>query len=248
MSDIFWASKPSILFERKGTNIKIWPSADMHYVSKLNAVTRLTIILTILGYMYNQSSNILIVGVVTIILILLIHMYYKKTGKKITALFQTTDTSSFDDEENGIEGFSMSPSTVISNPVTLKKHLRSDFSKTTSKNPLSNVLLTDIHDDPEKKSAPPAFQGQVYGDINNATKQMVKDVNEDHPNIDKKLFGTLGENFDFDRNMRQFHSTANTRVVNDQGAFANYLYGNMPSCKEGDVIQCSANNQRYTNY
>jgi hypothetical protein len=31
-----------------------------------------------------------------------------------------------------------------------------------------------------------------------------------------------------------FFSTANTRVVNDQGAFGKYLYGDMPSAKESN--------------
>ena len=31
---------------------------------------------------------------------------------------------------------------------------------------------------------------------------------------------------------RVFYSTANTRVANDQGAFGQYLYGDMPSSKE----------------
>jgi hypothetical protein len=31
--------------------------------------------------------------------------------------------------------------------------------------------------------------------------------------------------------MMRFYSTANTRVTNDQGAFSQWLYGNMPSSK-----------------
>jgi len=48
--------------------------------------------------------------------------------------------------------------------------------------------------------------------------------------------------------MRQFSSTANTRIVNDQGAFAQFLYGNMPSCKDGDVMKCSSSDTRLTPY
>ena len=33
-----------------------------------------------------------------------------------------------------------------------------------------------------------------------------------------------------------------------QGAFAEYLYGDMPSCKDGDGIQCIKDNYRYTLY
>ena len=51
---------------------------------------------------------------------------------------------------------------------------------------------------------------------------MVENVNKSNPNIDKRIFSGLGENFDFDTSMRQFTSTANTRIVNDQGAFAQF--------------------------
>jgi hypothetical protein len=41
--------------------------------------------------------------------------------------------------------------------------------------------------------------------------------------------------------MRQFYSTANTRVPNNQKAFAQFCYGNMASCKDGDVEMCFRN-------
>ena len=58
----------------------------------------------------------------------------------------------------------------------------------------------------------------------------------------------LGDSFMFDKSMRAFHAMPNTRIPNDQGAFANFCYGNMPSCKEGDKDMCEKNNFRYTNY
>ena len=239
MTDIFWANNPTILINKEHI-MEIWPTSSMHYVAKLNAITRLTIILTVLGYMSEKSSRVLMVGVATIVLILIIHLHYKKTGYKIMQ---------YDNENNcKVEGFQMNKSSIIGTPKGLKEELDKHFSPTTPANPMSNVLLTDIEDNPDKKSAPPSFLPEVYGDINNATKNMVKNDHEDFPDMDKRLFGTLGENFDFDTSMRQFSSTANTRIVNDQGAFAQFLYGNMPSCKDGDVIQCSASDARTTPY
>jgi hypothetical protein len=37
----------------------------------------------------------------------------------------------------------------------------------------------------------------------------------------------------------------NTRVTNDQGAYADYLYGSMPSCKDGNAFACVQDNLRY---
>ena len=166
-------------------------------------------------------------------------MYYVRTGKKIIGNNNC--------QEETKEGFSKMKE-ESEKTIPLNKFLKKDFSPTTPANPLSNALLTDIEDNPDKKSAPPSFQRDVYGNINTNTKEMIKHVNPDSKDIDEKLFSTLGENFDFDMSMRQFYSTPNTRIVNDQGAFAQYLYGNMPSCKEGDVIQCASNNQRYNLY
>ena len=39
--------------------------------------------------------------------------------------------------------------------------------------------------------------------------------------------------------MRPFYSTANTTIPNDQGAFADFCYGSMVSCKEGNPFACT---------
>jgi hypothetical protein len=70
-------------------------------------------------------------------------------------------------------------------------------------------------------------------------------------NTNKQLFGDLYQNFELDNSNRQFFSTPNTRVANDQGAFGQYLYGTMPSAKESTPegnMQRIADNYRYTLY
>lgn len=240
MSAIFWTNSPSILTNKEHIR-EIWPTSTMYYENKLNAVTRLTIVLTILGYKMTHSIRAILMGVTTLIIIVLVHMHYVKTGKMLLAKNEDEET----EEKEGFSSADSKGAVIIDNPVTLQRQMKDDFIATTSRNPFSNVLLTDIGDTPDRKSAPPAFQSQVHNDITKATKKMIQDVNKDIPNIDKHMFGSLGENYDFDLSLRSFNSTPNTRVANDQGAFAQYLYGNMPSCKDGDVLQCSANNQRH---
>jgi hypothetical protein len=61
----------------------------------------------------------------------------------------------------------LQPSEVkITNPETLEAYLKTDFEPTNKKNPLGNVLLTDIMDNPQRKAAPPSFNTEVYEDIN----------------------------------------------------------------------------------
>ena len=146
---------------------------------------------------------------------------------------------------NDVEGFS---NNMTTNPVTLQSVLKSNYVKQSKKNPFNNVLLTDIGDYPDREPAPPSFNPDVYEDINSNTKKMVQFLNPGIKNTNKQLFGDLGEKFNLDQSMIQYYSTPNTRVCNDQGAFANYLYGDMPSCRGGDSIECLKDNFRYTLY
>jgi hypothetical protein len=80
---------------------------------------------------------------------------------------------------------------------------------------------------------------------------MVQKLNPGIKNTNKQLFGDLGENFYLDQSNRNFFSTANTRIANDQGAFSQFLYGNMPSSKESNsagAMQRVADSYRYTLY
>ena len=58
----------------------------------------------------------------------------------------------------------------------------------------------------------------------------------------------LGDSINFEQSMQRFYTTANSRVANDQTAFAKFCYGDMPSCKEGDGLQCVKDNHRWINY
>ena len=76
-------------------------------------------------------------------------------------------------------------------------------------------------------------------------------MNNDIKNTNKQLFGDLLNRFDLDQSNRAFYSTANTKVMNDQGALGHFLYGNMPSSKESNIegdMQRVADSYRYTLY
>ena len=134
---------------------------------------------------------------------------------------------------------------IINNNTPLTEYLSSDYYSTNDKNPLSNVLLPEIKYDPKRKSAPPSFNNEVYGEINDTTKKTIQNLNPGIKTTNSELFGDLGENFEFDQSMRSFYSNPATQIPNDQGAFAQYLYGNMPSCRDGDAFACVQDNQRY---
>ena len=77
----FWTNDPLILFN-KDYIFELWPNTNMSYEQKLNAITRVIIIITILGYVLTMSLRILLVGIVTIILIFAL---YKMRKQKLTS-------------------------------------------------------------------------------------------------------------------------------------------------------------------
>ena len=104
-----------------------------------------------------------------------------------------------------------------------------------------NVLPTEIQDNPERNQAAPAYNKAVEKEINEKTKEFITNNFDDKTNIDERLFKDLGDNVMFDNSMRAWYSTANTTVPNDQKSFAEYCYGDMVSCKEGNEFACTRN-------
>jgi hypothetical protein len=123
----------------------------------------------------------------------------------------------------------------------------------TKKNPFSNVLLTQINDDPERKSAPPSFNVDVDEDITKNVKRSVQMMNPGIKGTNKQLYGDLWQNFELDQSNRIFYSTANTRIEpGDQGALGQFLYNNLKysgkeSTAEGAIARVQ-DNYRYTLY
>jgi len=233
----FWSNDFTILFN-KDYIFELWPSNKMTYEQKLNSITRLIVLLTILGFIFTMNIKLLFIGIITISVIFVLFNISKNNHTKES--FENNDNSKC---ENLLDNKG-----VIINPETLQQHLKTDFKTTNYKNPFSNVLLTDIGDDPLRNAAPPAFNPVVYEDITKSVKKMVQNLNPDIKNTNKQLFGDLGENFYLDQSNRNFYSTANTRVANDQGAFAQFLYGDMPSCRDGNAFACVQDNIRYNLY
>lgn len=235
MSIPFWSNDPTVIFNKEYI-LEVFPTTDMYYEQKLNAVTRMIVVISILGYLYTKSIRIPIAGAS---MIAVIYFVFRSRKYKVT-------------RDMIHEGFTASPDTsVIVNPETLESVLRSEYKEGNKKNPFSNVLLTQITDDPNRKAAPPAFNVEVDEDINRNVKKAVQFMNPDIKNTSKQLYGDLYENFELDQSNRAFFSTANTRVENDQASFAEYLYGNMPSSKESNAagaMQRVADSYRYTLY
>jgi hypothetical protein len=112
--------------------------------------------------------------------------------------------------------------------------------------------LTQITDEPNRKSAPPSFNVDVDEDITKNVKRSVQMMNPSIKNTNKQLFGDLWQQFELDQSNRAFYSTPNSRVENDQSAYAQYLYNDLKysgkeSTPEGAIARVQ-DNYRYTLY
>ena len=222
MTTPFWSNDPTILFN-KDAIFQVWPFPTMTFESKMNAISRLVIILSTLGFIFTMKFNFLIIGAITLAIIFSIYRYRKQTI--ITGLKEN-----FAQRKKKSESV---PAPVVSNPVTLENVLRSEFYPTTKKNPFGNVLLTDIMDNPDRQAAAPSFNPEVSDEITSAVKKQTQMLYPGIKNTNKQLYGDLYDNFQLDTDMmQQFYTTANSRVTNDQNSYAMYLYGNMPSGKD----------------
>ena len=217
----FWINNPAILFKQNQIK-QIWPKQSMSRNEKINAITRLVIILTILGYFVTNSLNFFITGAITLGVIVL--LYYAKSIK--------LDTNKDKIKE------------AFTNP-NVYNAVKSNFTNPTDKNPLMNVLLPEIKDDPKRKMAAPAYNSEVEKQINNETEDFVVSNFNNDKQLKKKLFSTLGDSFEFeDFAQHNFYATPNTTIPNDQHGFAEFCYGSRVSGKEGNDFALMANNPR----
>lgn len=216
MQSPFWLKDPTILFNRDKIG-ELWPTPDMSPNDKLNAITRLVIILSILGYLVTKNVRVIVTCLVTLVAIAILQHVQKKNetaeniGNSVKEGFQTLTKKSLD-----------------ALPLT----------RPSEKNPIMNVLLPQIQDEPNRPAAAPSFNPVIEKEINSKTQEFIVNNFDNPDGIDERLFKDLGDSFEFDRSMRQWYSNPSTTVPNDQKSFAEFCYGDMISCKEGNAQAC----------
>ena len=199
---------------------ELWPLESMNREDKLNAISRFVLYLTILGVFLFRNLKIFFTGVIT--LVVLVATYFILNNRE---------------NSKSKEGFS---------DENLYEKFKDNYTNPSKNNPIMNVLLPEIQENPDRLPAAPSYNKAVEEKINDSAKEIIKQ-NFNDQSVEEKLFSDLGDKFQFEQSMRQFYSTANTRVANNQKEFAQFCYGNMASCKDGDVEQCLKGNYRHIN-
>jgi hypothetical protein len=211
--------------------LDFFPTKQMDYSEQLNSVSRSIIVITLFLFVFTQRFSFFLVGMVTLFGIYLVFWNHQH---KVAAA-----------EAQG-EGFE--------NPVlaTLKEKdlpLPPDevlYDTPTPVNPFCNLLISDIEDNPQKRPAPPVEKSADK--ILECAKAAVQLAHPTFPGIAERLFKNLGDNYQMEQSMQRFVSNPSTTLPNDQQAFSDFLYGDMISCKEGNVFACARNNVHYNLY
>jgi hypothetical protein len=86
-SDPFWFNDYSIIFERDRLT-EFFPSHDMSYIEKLNAILRFSLYTAVVIYVYNRNSNVIFIPFITGLITLYLFKYYRdtNTGKSLEEL------------------------------------------------------------------------------------------------------------------------------------------------------------------
>jgi hypothetical protein len=138
MTTPFWINQPSILIDPKYL-FDMWPKEKMAYNQKLNSISRLIILITILGTIIFRSLRMFITGIITLGIIIFLFYIQNNKNKKQKENFDTMNI------------------------------INKNFQTPQPINPLMNVPLTDYLDNPERKPAAPAFNPIVEQNINKDT-------------------------------------------------------------------------------
>jgi hypothetical protein len=229
----FWAEDPNIMFNQKYI-MEFFPTETMTYNQKLNAVSRTIIFLSITSFLFNQNMRILVISGLVLGSIYALFLYHTREESKIR--------NKISKEKEGFEDAAIAYLNQEQIPIDPNV-----FMQPTSINPMGNVLMTDYDFNPNKQPAPPSFIEPIASSILNSAKQLVQEANPGQPDIANKLFSDLNDEMGFEQSMRQFVSNPSTTIPNDQGAFADFCYGSMISCKEGNAFACAKNLSHYTN-
>jgi len=217
----FWGEDPNVLFRSP----VFFPTKQMNFAEQLNAITRMVALLTVLMFFLTRRLTYLVVGGATIFGIYLVFWNRKRKEAAAGEGFENPVLATLKDQ-----GLPLPPDDVL-------------YEASTPINPMSNLLISDIEDNPQKRSAPPVEKNA--DEILKCAKAAVQLAHPTFPDIADRLFTNLGDNFQMEQSMQRWVSNPSTTLPNDQQAFSDFLYGDMISCKEGNVFACARQNVHY---
>lgn len=258
MDKTFWINDPSVLINDVSNYI---PRENMNEIEKLNSITLFCIILMIIFICF-KYVNLALIPLIAIILVIFIYQSKKESfdvenlnGDNIdtnylsNSLSDTLNIKSVDDiskiedvkfrkpndivnedinneigfyDSDGVLRFDRTTNKIHQNNMPTSYNLNYECRKPTKNNPFMNIQLHDFDNNQYVEAC------NIEDDKIN--KDMVHSFNS-------KLFMNIDDAFSRTNSQRQFFTTPNTRIPNNQIEFANWLYKVPETCKE-DNEQC----------
>ena len=154
MSSTFWISQPNILIDLKQP---LLPNPNLNCETNINAITKIVILVSLLGMVLTESLNYAISGILTILLLIFIYYHSKK--------------------QEHYENLN----------IRNKCKLNINTTKPTSQNPLMNVLLPEINGNPNRSPAEKSFDLGTKQQINDQVKQTIISDTDLDPRLFKSL-------------------------------------------------------------
>jgi hypothetical protein len=212
MATPLWFENPSIIYEKKYL-FEIVPNRSFDFNRKLNSLLRLSIVYSLVIILFDRKkTSYLYIPFVVSVLTFLISRNYKETMVNKTTVDLMNDIHADDLEENTNKVEDLDISCRIPN----------------KDNPFMNPNISDYNTKNDTEGSCMSYNNKgIQREIEkNFEKDLYKDVND--------IFGK-------NSSQRQFYTVPGKSIPNDQGNFAKWLYGTMPTCKEGNGLQCAAN-------
>lgn len=206
MNDInrMWYNNIAQFFNKDNLLI-FFPRSNYSVVDNLNALMKLSLYAGILLALYANKSQYLFIPIVMAMLTYFVsETQLKRVEYPLPEKFvkQTIDKRNMTPEEQ----------------MYYHRQLQSDVCRVpTRDNPYMNPNLTE---DLEKTGSIPACY---------PTDHIKKETRE---NDYSKLYRDVSDVFEKENNQRQFYTLPNTTVPNNQKEFAEWCYGNKPSCRD----------------
>ena len=244
MDKTLWINDPSVLISDVSNYI---PRENMNEIEKLNAITLFCIILMIIFICF-RYVNLALIPLIAIILVIFIYQSKKESFIDNSELNELNiksvdDISRIEDvkfrksndivnedinneigfyDSEGVLRFDRTTNSIHKNNMPTSYNLNYECRKPTKDNPFMNIQLHDFDNNQYVEAC------NIEDDKIN--KDMVHSFNS-------KLFMNIDDAFSRTNSQRQFFTTPNTRIPNNQIEFANWLYKVPETCKE-DNEQC----------
>jgi hypothetical protein len=202
---------------RRDKLLDVIPAIGMPFSERINAIVRASFYLGIIFMLLHNNYLYIYLPIIVMISTFLVYVYQSKEIKE------------------GYRNLPRPLDPVTENPLFDRylnaRNERVKCVTTTIDNPFMNPLPADDR-----------RRGPACPTVNN-----VELANKVEANFSNNLFKDINDIYNRSHSERQYYTVPSTTFANEQGKFAQWLYGGPPTCKEGNGDQCVANNHTRLN-